>query len=81
MFKDKDYNKKNAQLIFTTHATDILSEEIFRISEVSFINKNLKQGTTTKRISDFKEKDIRNVTDFRRLYWNGMLGGIPYPYI
>ncbi len=81
MFKDKDYNKKNAQLIFTCHATDILSEEIFRISEVSFINKNLKQGTTIKRISDFKEKDIRNVTDFRKLYWNGVFGGIPYPYI
>ena len=81
MFKDKDYNKKNAQLIFTCHATDILSEEIFRISEVSFINKNLKQGTTIKRISDFKDKDIRNVTDFRKLYWNGVFGGIPYPYI
>ena len=81
MFKDKDYNKKNAQLIFTCHATDILSEEVFRISEVSFISKNLKQGTTTKKISDFKEKDIRNVTDFRKLYWNGVFGGIPYPYI
>lgn len=81
MFKDKDYNKKNAQLIFTCHATDILSEEIFRISEVSFINKNLKQGTTIKRISDFKDKDIRNITDFRKLYWNGVFGGIPYPYI
>ncbi len=81
MFKDKDYNKKDAQLIFTTHATDILSEDIFRISEVSVINKNLKQGTTTKRISDIKDKDIRNVTDFRKLYWNGILGGIPYPYI
>ena len=81
MFKDKDYNKKNAQLIFTCHATDILSEEIFRISEVSFISKNLKDGSTTKRISDFKDKDIRNVTDFRKLYWNGVFGGIPYPYI
>lgn len=81
MFKDKDYNKKNAQLIFTCHATDILSEEIFRISEVSFISKNLKDGSTTKKISDFKDKDIRNVTDFRKLYWNGVFGGIPYPYI
>lgn len=81
MFKDKDYNKKNAQLIFTCHATDILSEEVFRISEVSFINKNLKDGTTIKRISDYKDKDIRNVTDFRKLYWNGIFGGIPYPYI
>ena len=81
MFKDKDNNKKNAQLIFTCHATDILSEEVFRISEVSFISKNLKDGSTTKRISDFKDKDIRNVTDFRKLYWNGVFGGIPYPYI
>ncbi len=79
LFKDKTYNKNKAQLIFTCHATDLLDANIFRISEVTIINKNLKEGTTIKRISDLP--NVRNVTDFRKLYWNGMLGGIPFPYI
>ena len=79
MFKDKRYNTKNAQLIFTSHATDILAPDTFRVSEVGIINKTLKTGTTLKRISDYEK--VRNVNDFRRLYWNGVFGGLPFPYI
>lgn len=79
MFKDKRYNKKNAQLIFTAHATDVLEPDVFRISEVGIVNKTLKSGSTLKRISDYE--NIRNVNDFRKLYLNGAFGGLPFPYI
>ncbi len=39
MFKSKEYNKKNAQLIFTIHCVDILDMDILRVSEVALINK------------------------------------------
>ncbi|BAG13967.1 AAA family ATPase [Candidatus Endomicrobiellum trichonymphae] len=39
MFKSKEYNKKNAQLIFTIHCADILDMDILRVSEVALINK------------------------------------------
>jgi AAA15 family ATPase/GTPase len=85
LFKDKDFNKNNAQLIFTTHCTDILEKDILRISEVATVTKTLKNGSTISRISDFKYteefKNIRNTTDFRKLYLQGVFGGVPFPYI
>lgn len=81
MFKDKRYNKNNAQLIFTTHNTDILDNNILRISEVNIVSKTLKNGTKTNNLSEFKNEDsktIRNVTNFRKGYLNGLYGGIPF---
>jgi AAA15 family ATPase/GTPase len=85
LFKDKDYNKNNAQLIFTTHCTDILEMDILRVSEVAIVTKTLNAGSQITRISDFKYKEefknIRNTTDFRKLYLHGVFGGIPFPHI
>jgi uncharacterized protein len=79
MFKDKRYNKHNAQLVFTTHNTDVMDHEFMRVSEIGIVSKNLKHGTMMKRISDFQ--GVRNVTRFRKQYLQGQFAGIPYPYI
>lgn len=79
LFKDKTYNEKNAQLIFTTHTTDLLDDDLMRVSEVAIVNKTLKKGTTARRLSQFE--GIRNVTNFRKRYMEGAFKGIPYPYI
>ena len=79
MFKDRRYNKTNAQLVFTAHNTDVLDDDLMRISEVGFINKTEKTGSTIKRISDFDGK--RNVNNFRKQYLDGLFSGVPYPYI
>lgn len=79
LFKDKRYNKNNAQLIFTTHTTDILDDDIIRVSEVGIVSKTLKTGTTLKRLSDFE--DIRNVNNFRKQYLAGRFSGIPFSYV
>ena len=79
MFKDKRYNISNAQLIFTTHNTDIMEDELMRVSEVGFVHKTLKEGTTLTRLSDFE--GVRNVTNFRKQYLAGTYSGIPFPYI
>lgn len=79
LFKDKDYNKKGAQLIFTTHTTDLLDDGLMRVSEVAIMNKSIERGSVIQRISQVK--DIRNVTNFRRRYLNGEFRGIPYSYI
>lgn len=81
LFKVKRYNKNNAQLIFTTHTTDILDDDIIRISEVGIVGKTLKTGTTLKRLSDFEEMRIRNVTNFRKQYLEGRFAGIPLAYV
>ena len=79
LFKDKDYNKKNAQLLFTCHSTDILENQTLRVSEVAIITKTLKEGSTIRRLSDFE--GLRNTYDFRKMYLDGNFGGIPFPYI
>jgi hypothetical protein len=79
MFKDRRYNAANAQLIFTTHNTDIMEQDMMRVSEIGFVNRTLKKGTTFSRVSDFK--GVRNVTNFRKQYLEGIFSGIPYPYI
>jgi uncharacterized protein len=79
MFKDRRYNRTNAQLIFTTHNTDIMDQDMMRVSEIGIVNKTLKKGTTFQRISDFK--GVRNVTKFRKQYLEGTFSGIPFPYI
>jgi len=79
MFKDKRYNTSNAQLIFTTHNTDIMEQDMMRVSEIGFVNRTLKKGTMMNRVSDFQ--GIRNVTNFRKQYLQGTFSGIPYPYI
>lgn len=79
LFKEKEYNRKNSQLIFTTHSTDLLDDELLRISEIAIINKTLQKGTTVARLSQYD--GIRNVTNFRKRYLEGTFRGIPYPYI
>ncbi|MBI9095786.1 MAG: ATP-binding protein [Sphaerochaeta sp.] len=79
MFKDKRYNTSNAQLIFTTHNTDIMEQDMMRVSEIGIVNRTLKRGTTFRRVSDFE--GVRNVTNFRKQYLDGNFSGIPHPYI
>lgn len=79
LFKDKRYNQKGAQLIFTAHDLDLLEAEVLRVSEVGIVEKTLKGGTNLLRLADFE--GIRNVTNFRRQYLNGEFAGIPFPYI
>lgn len=79
MFKSKRYNKNNAQLIFTAHNTDILDDDILRVSEICFTSKNIEDGTVIRKASSFK--GIRNVNNFRKKYLHGEFAAIPYPYI
>lgn len=79
MFKDKRYNTSDAQLIFTTHNTDIMEQDMMRVSEIGIVSRTLKKGTTFRRVSDFE--GVRNVTNFRKQYLDGNFAGIPHPYI
>ncbi len=79
MFKSKRYNKNNAQLIFTAHNTDILDDEILRVSEIAFTSKKIEKGTIIRKASSFK--DVRNTDNFRKRYLNGEFSSIPFPYI
>ena len=81
LFQQRARNTKNAQLVFTTHCTDLLDDEILRLSEIGIVIKNSKLGTKVKRLCDLRHdgEDIRNVSNFRRMYLDGFYSGVPYP--
>lgn len=79
LFKDRRYNRKGAQLVFTVHNTDILDANLLRVSEVGIISKTLEEGSMLSRISDFK--GVGNIENFRKQYLTGSFSGIPFPYI
>ncbi|MCS6242694.1 MAG: ATP-binding protein [Opitutus sp.] len=81
LFKKRRYNDKGAQLIFTTHNTDILDDSILRLSEIALVRKTVANGTLVRRLVDAKKdgEDIRNVTNFRKQYLAGFYSGVPHP--
>lgn len=81
LFQLRARNVRNAQLVFTTHCTDLLDDEILRLSEIGIVVKNARLGTKVTRLSDLRRggEDIRNVSNFRRKYLDGFYSGVPYP--
>lgn len=69
-----DPNTKG-QLIFTTHESNLLDQEIFRQDEIWFAEKKPSGETAFYPLSDF---DIRYDLDIRKGYLNGRFGAIPF---
>lgn len=63
------------QLIFTTHESNLLDQEIFRQDEVWFAEKDLMGSTDLYSLNDFKE---HKTIDIRKGYLNGRYGSIPF---
>lgn len=83
LFKKRRHNPLGAQLIFTTHNTDILDSSILRVSEIALVRKTIANGTIVRRLVDAKKdgEDIRNVTNFRKQYLAGFYSGVPHPAV
>ncbi|MBO0932694.1 AAA family ATPase [Fibrella aquatilis] len=62
------------QLIFTTHESNLLDQDIFRRDEIWFAEKH-EGATKLYPLSDF---DIRFDLDIRKGYLNGRFGAIPF---
>jgi len=69
-----DTNSKG-QLIFTTHESNLLDQEIFRQDEIWFAEKNNDGETDLYSLNDFKE---HKTIDVQKGYLNGRYGSIPF---
>jgi len=77
LFHDKTQNKKNAQLIITTHNTNLLDiQDIFRRDQIWFTEKNNKTGATD--LYSLIEYSPRKDKNIERGYLAGKYGAIPY---
>ena len=75
LFQSKQ-NKKNGQLIITTHDTTLLKkDDIFRKDQVYICTKEPNRSTDLHSLADF---DLRESINFENAYLNGRLGGLPF---
>ena len=63
------------QLIFTTHESCLLDQEILRPDEIWFTQKDMGGATQMYSLSDF---NISNTATVENDYLNGRYGGIPF---
>lgn len=67
---------KNAQLIFTTHDTNLLSADLLRRDQIDFVEKD-KYGAS-HLYSLVEIKGVRNDASFEKDYIQGKYGAIPF---
>jgi len=73
--KFSEDDNTNGQLIFSTHESNLLDQNIFRQDEIWFAEKDKNGSTDIYSLSDFKE---HNTIDIRKGYLNGRYGSIPF---
>jgi AAA15 family ATPase/GTPase len=75
LFNSNKTNPNNAQLIFITHDTNLLSNKLFRRDQIWFTEKNRYGVTDLYSLAEYK---IRNDASFESDYIKGRYGAIPY---
>lgn len=69
-------NQGTAQLIFSTHDTSVLNQEVFRRDQIWFCERDRNLATSLVPLSDFKpRKELENL---ERAYLSGRYGAVPY---
>lgn len=74
LFNSAQTNPHHAQLIFTTHDTNLLGSDLFRRDQIWFVEKDRQGGTDLYSLAEFK---VRNDASFERDYVKGRYGAIP----
>lgn len=75
IFASKEVNPKGAQLIATTHDTNLLKSPSLRRDQVWFVEKDTQGATRIYPLSDYR---TRKGDDIEKGYLRGRYGAIPY---
>ena len=76
LFNNPNINKYNSQLIFTTHATNLLDLELLRRDQIWFTEKTKENGMSDLYpLSDFSVRKKENV---EKGYLLGRYGAVPF---
>ena len=80
LFNSVEHNPRNAQLVFATHDTNLLSHGNYRRDQIFFTEKDQFGGTDLYSLIDYKEnnKTIRKDRSFEKDYFQGRYGAIPF---
>ena len=66
-------NSQNAQMLFVTHSTNLLSNSIMRPDQLYTVEFG-SDGSKIKRFSDEKPREAQNI---EKMYLGGVFGGLP----
>lgn len=69
------HSESNAQLIFTTHNTNLLNLNKFRKDQICFVNK--KENGSSDLYSLFDYNDFRDTMDLEKAYLQGRFDAVP----
>lgn len=75
LFHSPISNPKNAQLLFTTHDTTVVSDNMMRADQIWFTEKNETGESVLYSAQDFNEMKI--VVPFEDWYRDGRFGAVP----
>ncbi len=81
LFNDPATNPNNAQLIFATHDTNLLTYGQFRRDQIWFTEKDKYGATCLYSLVEYQEEDgtkVRKDRSFETDYIQGRYGAIPY---
>jgi AAA15 family ATPase/GTPase len=68
-------DSSRSQLIFTTHDTQLMTQDIFRRDEIWIAERDQFGASKLVAFSEFK--DVRKDKDIRKSYLQGRMGGVP----
>lgn len=77
LFHNRDTNKHNAQLIFSTHDPSILNQDVFRRDQIWFCEKDQYGETSVYPLTDFSPRK-GNRENLELGYLSGRYGGVPF---
>jgi uncharacterized protein len=75
LFHSEEHNPHNAQLVFATHDTQLLSPRFFRRDQIWFTEKDRYGATDLYSLADF---DLDDQADFSRDYFQGRYNAVPF---
>lgn len=74
LFHNLKINKNNAQLIFTSHETSVMTKGFMHQEQLWLTEKTDNDSTQLIPLSDYKIRDLKN---FQKAYLDGRYGGTP----
>lgn len=74
-FQSLETNPGHAQVIFTTHDTELLNMEILRKDQIYFVDKNRQSGAS--ELFNLTDLPVRTNDNIRKAYLVGKYGAIP----
>lgn len=78
LFNSEETNTNNAQLIFTTHDTNLLNQNIFRRDQIWFTQKNIFGVSELYSLVEYGKGKTRDDLNLEKNYLDGRFGGKPH---